>query len=143
MTFRVDTLGLDKALKSMRRIPELERKASLAALAKTMKALRGMVRREISRRLEIPLKLTSKRVGWFWKRGRRRRGEPEAKLWVGTRYPVRSNELPRLKREPRGSRVINLTEAARSAVNRTAVQAFGKRFPRELKSQQARFLTRA
>lgn len=144
MTARVEVRGVQRAIRSLRKLGRYEKAAMGAALKKAANAARGQIRREIAGALALPLKATRRRVGWWWKRDKLGLGlSPltEIKLWVGTAVPVTAKEAASLRRK--NIDAVSLRKVAERAVPRAAKDAMGARYARELKSQQARYLARA
>lgn len=141
---RIGTLirveGLPQARRAVRRLEGQATRAHAAALRKVLIIARGRVRRAIAGMTGTPLKLTRKRVAWFWKTRRGTAARPPvAKLWVGTRYAVGAAELPRLDREPKGQRSIDLYPAAARVLRPISESVMRREYRRQVRSQYARF----
>jgi hypothetical protein len=137
MTAKVVVTGLNQVRTNLRRVRSRQRRAEAAALRRTANTIRGRVRRAIAALEAIPLKLTRKRVQWFWKSRREARGE--VKMWMGTRYPITAAELPRLRKAPKGEKKISLAGDAAAQFEPLVARTFRERYRIELRSQLRRF----
>lgn len=139
--FRVEIRGVRELRREIRRLERIAPRAHAAALKKVMEAVRGRLRRAIARELAVPLKLTRRRVGWFWKTKRSSTLKPaEGKLWVGTRFDIGPAELPRLNRVPRGQRRLDLEGPASRHLVPLATVGMRVDYPKQIRSQYARFV---
>ena len=137
MTGKVVVTGLNQVRTNLRRVRSRQRRAEAAALRRTSNTVRRAVRDLISAIEGIPLRLTRRRVQWFWKSQRGARGE--VKMWMGTGRPITPKELPRLRKAPKGERLISLADNAEAQFEGVVARTFRRRYPTELRSQLRRF----